>query len=439
MRRCLRLVPHHQSERQGQIVDEGERVARRQGDRLGCEIGEHHVLEIRTQFRLLGFREIVPAGETDAVAREVPVEEIPEAAILVLHQRTGPNGDGVELFLRGEAVRRAFLHTGGDGTLQPAHPDHEKLVHVAADDGEEPDPRQERQSRILGQGQHAGVKLEARELHVEELVRSRLFRLQHLVGERRRSQHDHALSLLPHLRNRLIRFPLRAGRRRRPLGEMLGAGRHGERGQGAGVPEQRGADPPPDLARREPLEFGGFGGVAQPSHPAGEPHLEPGPVSARGHHPQEGEPAFGTAERLPEQRPAGFLASPHARGEVEPVIGGQQRQFALVHRQHRGFPAGLDGLCQAVGLGGAQPPFRAVQPAFHHRLEPVALLEQLAQLFHRQPAGPAPADRELLERGRVLVRPGGDGVVQDLELGQGHGPAPRQANGPLRLDFHLGL
>ena len=61
---------------------------------------------------------------------------------------------------------------GGHPPHQAGHPDHEELVQVAGEDGQEPDPLQQRDALVLGQLQHPLVEPEPAFLAVEVPVRA---------------------------------------------------------------------------------------------------------------------------------------------------------------------------------------------------------------------------------------------------------------------------
>jgi hypothetical protein len=58
-----------------------------------------------------------------------------------------------------------------DAALQRCHADHEELVEVRAEDGEELHPFEERHARVLRLLEHAPVELEPRQLAADERVR----------------------------------------------------------------------------------------------------------------------------------------------------------------------------------------------------------------------------------------------------------------------------
>ena len=70
-----------------------------------------------------------------------------------------------------EPGRGGDRQPGGDAPLQPGHPDHEELVQVGGEDGQEIDPLQQVQVRVLGELQHPGVEGQPAQLSVQEAVR----------------------------------------------------------------------------------------------------------------------------------------------------------------------------------------------------------------------------------------------------------------------------
>jgi hypothetical protein len=64
----------------------------------------------------------------------------------------------LELLGRGAPVESGGMDAGGDLLLETADALHEELIEIAADDGQELDPLQQRGARILGLVEHAAVE-----------------------------------------------------------------------------------------------------------------------------------------------------------------------------------------------------------------------------------------------------------------------------------------
>ena len=61
-------------------------------------------------------------------------------AVLIVHHRVRAGADGGELLGRGQAVGRRLDDVAGQLLLEPGDADHEELVQVRRDDGEELEP-----------------------------------------------------------------------------------------------------------------------------------------------------------------------------------------------------------------------------------------------------------------------------------------------------------
>ena len=64
----------------------------------------------------------------------------------------------------------AHGEAGGDAALEAGHADHEELVEVAGEDGQEAGPLEQRHGRVLGELEHPLVELQPGQLAVEEAV-----------------------------------------------------------------------------------------------------------------------------------------------------------------------------------------------------------------------------------------------------------------------------
>ena len=77
--------------------------------------------------------------------------------------------DGHQLRAGAHAVRAKLRNAGVELRLEAGHPDHEELIQVRADDGQEPGALQQGIGRVLGLLQHAPLEVEQGQLaiHVE--------------------------------------------------------------------------------------------------------------------------------------------------------------------------------------------------------------------------------------------------------------------------------
>ena len=94
--------------------------------------------------------------------------------------------DLLQHLARHQAGGGAHGDAGGDPALQAGDPDHEELVEVAREDGQEPGPLQQRQVVVLGQLEHALVEAQPGQLAVQEPVLELAGRELHVLGRVRR-------------------------------------------------------------------------------------------------------------------------------------------------------------------------------------------------------------------------------------------------------------
>ena len=113
-------------------------------------------------------RQVAKAHQLDAVPGELRQDLLQQQRPLLLLARTHSRADLGQLLRRCPAVGRETLRPALLLQLQSPDPLHEELVEVAAEDGDELEPLEERNGRILRLGQNPGVELEPRELAIEE-------------------------------------------------------------------------------------------------------------------------------------------------------------------------------------------------------------------------------------------------------------------------------
>ena len=131
---------------------------------------QEHTLEVVLEVsRLLG---VLPAGpnKVNALGGEARLQDLEEAAVLVLDEPVDLDGHRHHRLPGGEPVRTDRLVAGGDETLEAGHPHHEELVQVRAEDRKELDPLEERHRFVLGFLEHAAVELEPRQLAIDQRV-----------------------------------------------------------------------------------------------------------------------------------------------------------------------------------------------------------------------------------------------------------------------------
>ncbi|MET3801824.1 hypothetical protein ABID70_001779 [Clavibacter michiganensis] len=161
----LRVADAHR-EVERQAGDVGERV--RGIHRERHEHGEYLLGEQLVQAVLLGLVERVPAHDADAVLLEGRADAVVEGGRV-------PDLEPVRGLVDGrEHLGGGAADVGGDGearrdaALEAGDADHEELVEVAREDGEEVGALEDRQLRVLGELQHAAVEGQPAQLAVEE-------------------------------------------------------------------------------------------------------------------------------------------------------------------------------------------------------------------------------------------------------------------------------
>ena len=161
-------VAHDDGEVEGQAADVGEGVRGVHGER--GEDREDLGVEEELDLRLLGRRELVPAEHLDALRLEVGQHHVAEQVGLLALQLVGALPDVLEHLARRVAAGRPDGDAGGDAPLEAGHADHEELVEVAGEDGEELGPLEDGQLVVLGELEHPLVEGQPRQLTVEEPV-----------------------------------------------------------------------------------------------------------------------------------------------------------------------------------------------------------------------------------------------------------------------------
>jgi hypothetical protein len=101
-------------------------------------------------------------------------------------QVTGHLPDLLEHLARHHPRGGAYGDPSGDAALEAGHPDHEELVEVAGEDGQEPRAFEQRELLVLGQLEHPLVEPQPGQLAVQEPVRELLGRELDLLGVIRR-------------------------------------------------------------------------------------------------------------------------------------------------------------------------------------------------------------------------------------------------------------
>ena len=119
-------------------------------DRQRREDGKQRAAEIVLEEPLLGRVHVLGPQDADALGGEPGLDVLQEAAVLLGHQLVRPLGDGLQDLGGGEPVRTPLTVARVEPPLEAGHPDHEELVEVGAEDGEELDALEEGDGLLLG-------------------------------------------------------------------------------------------------------------------------------------------------------------------------------------------------------------------------------------------------------------------------------------------------
>ena len=149
-----------------QVGDVREWVPGIDGQR--CQHGGDLPLEVPGKVRRHGRRVVLRVEQADALLVERGPKHLGPAGNLTLDHLQRPRPHQRELLFGGESV-------GGDGVairpqllVQRRHANHEELVEVRPDDGQESHPLEQRVPLVPRQGQHPFVECKPAELPVDE-------------------------------------------------------------------------------------------------------------------------------------------------------------------------------------------------------------------------------------------------------------------------------
>ena len=138
-------VADHDGQVERQVGDVGERVAG--VDRQRREDGEDLVLEVPPELLLVLLLQRRPVEEPDPGVGQQRLDLVAEDVGLAEDQLLGPLADRTQLLVGVEPAGGGGAEAGGGPVGQPRHPDHEELVEVAGEDGQELHPFQQGELR----------------------------------------------------------------------------------------------------------------------------------------------------------------------------------------------------------------------------------------------------------------------------------------------------
>ena len=150
-RGMCRIDRHRRQDRQGTFVEEPIDT----GELLGVEVGV--------------------ADELESLGDHRRCDALTQAAVLPGDELLGAIGDPPQLLQRRDAVGRRVLRRAFAERLlaDPRHPDHEKLVEVRAENGEELHPLHQRIADILRLLEDPEVEFEPAQFPVDEAFRAK--------------------------------------------------------------------------------------------------------------------------------------------------------------------------------------------------------------------------------------------------------------------------
>ena len=143
-----------------------KRTARIDGER--GEHGKDGVAKIGVGDAAFGCRQGFVIEDPDARPAERRQQIFPKRAVGFGFDTHHGCGNRVQKILPGAAVHAFRGHSGGELLLEHRHADHEKLVQVGAQDGEEIEAIEKRIGGVLGFVEHALLKGQQAQLAVEE-------------------------------------------------------------------------------------------------------------------------------------------------------------------------------------------------------------------------------------------------------------------------------
>ena len=159
------MLKHH-AQRLGQIGNEREGVPGI--DRQRGQDREDLIVESADGLGALRFGQIGPRQQTNAVLLQGGLDLLRKAGGLIGQHRRHRLANRRQLLNGRQTVQRTRHHTGGNLTLQTAHPLHEELVEVRREDAQKAHALQQRRPLVECFVQHPPVELQPAQLSVDE-------------------------------------------------------------------------------------------------------------------------------------------------------------------------------------------------------------------------------------------------------------------------------
>ena len=161
---ALFLSQHHREvERLVAQVREGVTWIHRQGRQSRKHLGH----EVRPCRRALLAVELARGEEMDAIRVQLGQELLAPDLVVIGHQGVRALGDSLQLLAGQHPVRRGVGDAAEVLLLEARHTDHEELVEVRGDDGEELEPFEERHVPVACLLENPLIKLQPGELAVD--------------------------------------------------------------------------------------------------------------------------------------------------------------------------------------------------------------------------------------------------------------------------------
>ena len=133
----------------------------------GVTHGEQRAPEVLVEEAALVRVQVFGPQDPDAFGGEQRLDLVEEAPVLRADQLVDALRDRGQRFARREPIRSRRRLARSRVPLEPGHADHEELVQVRAEDGEELDALEQRHRGVLGFLEHPAIELEPGQLAVD--------------------------------------------------------------------------------------------------------------------------------------------------------------------------------------------------------------------------------------------------------------------------------